>query len=151
MNKHVEIKKMLERYYEGESTDAEEQNLREYFSSDGVAAELQPYRSIFAYIRHEMEEPATVILPIIKPRRVKLWYAAAAVAACLLAGTFLVRHHLPAPQPLCTDGTFVVINGVCYDDLALVKKYAAQTIDMVTKPLSDGSAAKALDFLSEEF
>ena len=150
MNEHIEIKKMLDRYYEGESTDDDELRLCEYFGSADVTAELQPYRSIFAYIRHEIEEPTGIILPVIKPRRVKLWYAAAAVAACLIAGVFLIRHHLPANQTLCT-GTFVMINGVCYDDISLVKKYAAETIDMVLKPLGDGAASKALDFLNEEF
>jgi len=53
MNEHIEIKELLNRYYEGESTDADEQRLREYFTSNEVAAELQPYRSIFAYLQEQ--------------------------------------------------------------------------------------------------
>ena len=141
MNEHIEIKELLNRYYEGESTDADEQRLREYFTSDEVAAELQPYRSIFAYLQEQKSK--------IKNRKSKIvnwWYAAAAAVACLFFATFLVREFQPKPKVLC-EGTYVVINGICYDDLSLVRKYATETIDMVTKPFGDGSAADALDFL----
>ena len=152
MNEHIEIKKMLARYYEGESTDADEQRLRQYFISDNAAAELQPYCSIFAYIQHEKQSPPEVApiitLPAMQPRRVKWWYAAA-VAACLLFSAFLARQYQPASQSLCV-GTYVMVNGVCYDDLALVRKYATETIDQITKPFGDGSATDALDFLDEE-
>ena len=151
MNEIAEVKKMLDRYYEGESTDADEQRLRKYFTSDEVVAELQPYRSIFACLQHEREylseEPIVITLPTVQPRRVKWWYAAAAVA-CLFVATFLVHEYQPASQTACV-GTYVMINGVCYDDLALVKKYATETIDMVTKPFGS-SITDALDFLSEE-
>ena len=163
MNKHIEIKELLNRYYEGESTDADEQRLRAYFTSDEVAAELQPYRSIFAYLQSGRSVPLQSPCPVLnintefasgqksktknrKSKIVKWWYAAAAAIAILLTATFLVREFHPKPQVLC-EGTYVVINGICYDDLSLVRKYATETIDMVTKPFGDGSAADALDFL----
>jgi len=83
---------------------------------------------------------------VIQPRRIKWWYAAAAAVACLLTATYLVREFQPKPQALC-EGTYVVINGICYDDLSLVRKYATEAIDMVTMPFGNGSAADALDFL----
>ena len=149
MNEHIEIKKLLDRYYEGESTDADEQRLREYFTSDEVDAGLQPYRSIFAYLKHEKEHPveeaAIITLPVVQQRRVRWWYGAAAAVACLLVATFLIREFQPATQTACV-GTYVMINGVCYDDLALVKKYATEAIDMVTQPFGS-SVTDALDFL----
>ena len=158
MNEYVEIKELLDRYYEGETTDADEQRLREYFTSDNVAAGLQPYRSLFAYIQHEKEEFQVSGLPSASPSGFKFqvsdfkfqvsrwWYAAAAAVACLLFATFLARENQPAPQIACA-GTYVMVNGVCYDDLALVRKYAAEAIDQITQPFGNGSAADALDFL----
>ena len=149
MNEIIEIKELLERYYEGESSDADEQRLREFFTSDGVAAELQPYRSIFAYLQHEKEHPSqeqAIISPAIPLRRINRWYAAAAAVACLLAGTFLVREFQSKPKNLCV-GTYVMINGICYDDMALVRKYATETIDLVTQPFDNASVTDALDFL----
>ena len=153
MNEYIEIKELLDRYYEGESSDADEQRLREYFSSADVAAELQPYRSIFACLQYErnMFEAANSSQSIINHpskivRYVNWRYAVAAAVACLLTATFLVREFQQKPPAICT-GTYVVINGVCYDDPALVLKHAAETIDMVIKPFGNGSAADALDFL----
>ena len=149
MNKYIEIKELLNRYYEGETTDADEQRLREYFTSDEVDERLQPYSAIFAYLKHEKEHPAKeaaiITLPAIEQRRIKWRYVAAAAVACLLVATFLVREHQPAPQIACT-GTYVMINGICYDDMALVRKYATEAIDMVTQPFGS-SVTDALDFL----
>ena len=151
MNEHIEIKKLLDWYYEGESTDADEQRLREYFTSGEVDAGLQPYRSIFAYLKHERERPLEVSsfkfqVTKIKNQKSKIrWYAVAAAVACLLVATFLTREYQGAPQNLCI-GTYVMVNGVCYDDPALVSKYAIEAIDMVTQPFGS-SVTDALDFL----
>ena len=150
MNEIFEIKKLLDRYYEGESTDADEQRLHEYFTSDNVAAELHSYRSIFSYLKHEKEHASekrpVITLPVKQSRRIKWWYATAAAVACLLVATFFAREYQPAHQASCT-GTYVMVNGVCYDDPALVRKYAIEAIDMVTQPLSS-SVTDALDFLN---
>jgi len=150
MNEYIEIKELLDRYYEGETTDADEQRLREYFTSGEVAAGLQPYRTIFAYLKHEKEHPAEeaaiISLPAIQQRRVKWWYATAAAVAFLLVATYFVRENQPTPKTLCT-GTYVMVNGVCYDDPALVRKYATETIDFVTQPFGS-SVTDALDFLN---
>ena len=151
MNEYIEIKKLLDRYYEGKSTDIDEQRLREYFTSNQIVTELQPYCSIFAYLKHEKEHPAEeapiITFPAMQPRRVKWRYAAAAAVACLLVATFLVREYQQATLQTACTGTYVVVNGVCYDDLALVRKCASEAIDQITKPFENGSASDALDFL----
>ncbi len=149
MNNIEEVKSILERYYDGESTDVDEQRLREYFSSGDVAPELQPYRSIFAYMQQVKEQPVAEECPIveIKPRyRPIMWYAAAGIAACLLITGLLT---LKQEEPIVTSctGTYVVVNGICYDDLSLVGKHAAEAIDDVTEPIEGNPAIDALDFL----
>ena len=158
MNEYIEIKKMLDRYYEGESTDADEQYLREYFASDRVTAEWMPYRSIFAYVQYEREHPsASAEFPISmqfienqKSKTVhhtKRWYYVAAAAASLFTAIFLASEYRPTPQASCT-GTYVIINGTCYDDPALVRKYAIETIEQLTKPFDDSSLTDALNFIN---
>lgn len=150
MNEVVEIKELLDRYYEGASTDADEQRLHEYFTSDHLDTELQPYHAIFACLKNEKEtyrigvRQETHSLPS-KLQISRWWYAAAAVV-CLLAGTYIAREWKTAPENLCV-GTYVMVNGICYDDMTLVRKYAVETIDCITKPCSEGSAIDALDFL----
>ena len=44
---------LLEKYWQTETTVAEEQALADYFRGDGVDAELEPYRDLFAYFNEE--------------------------------------------------------------------------------------------------
>jgi hypothetical protein len=153
MNEYKEIKELLDKYYEVKSTEADEQRLREYFTSGNVAAELQPYRSIFSYMQHEREHPSentlTITLPVAQPRQAMWWYAAAAVAACLLGVTFLVHKSQPATSASCT-GTYVIVNGVCYDDMAHFKRCVVKTIDLITEPIENGCLIDNMNFLNDE-
>ena len=47
--KQVNIKQLLEKYFEGATSLAEEQQLRTYFNSSEVAEELQAYQPLFQY------------------------------------------------------------------------------------------------------
>ena len=44
MSSNNNIKKLLEKYFEGETSIAEEQQLKEYFNSGKVAEEFLPYQ-----------------------------------------------------------------------------------------------------------
>lgn len=50
------IEALLERYFEGETTLAEEKVLQDYFSSAVVAPHLQQYQSMFAYFNAEKQQ-----------------------------------------------------------------------------------------------
>ena len=152
MNQLIEIKEALNKYFEGESSDTDEQQLREYFTSGDVAEELMPYRSIFAYLNREKENPKKIIFPGISIRRnnrIKIWYAAAGVAASILLAVALFVDKQSSPSATCV-GTYVMVEGVCYSDLSLVSKYAVEAIDRVTKPIEGNAAINALDFLDEK-
>jgi hypothetical protein len=150
MNEYMEIKELLVKYYEAASTDEDEQRLREYFTSGNVATELLPYRSIFVWLQHERENPSEKIVPTVQPRRAGWWYAAAAVAACLLGVVFFVSKHQPEPQTTACTGTYVMVDGICSDDLSLIRKYAVETIDLVTQPFEDSSPTDEPTFLNDE-
>lgn len=51
------IKQLLEHYFEGESTAAEEADLYAYFGSDEVDAELLPYRELFGALDELQSRP----------------------------------------------------------------------------------------------
>jgi len=139
---------MLERYFEGVSSDADEENLCDYFSSNNIDEELKIYQPIFAYITQEQQKTKQTP-PRIKhsTRRYRLIiYSAAAilgVVIVLMSGLFSKQ---PAFNAECT-GTFVMIDGICYSDLSLVSKHALETLDQITS--SQKGFYNALDFLDE--
>ena len=148
MNEHNNIKQILERYFEGVSSDADEQCLRNYFSSNNVDEELKIYQPIFAYIAREQQK-AKQTLPQKKHsfRRYRLIICS---AAAILGAVIVLMSGLFSKQPAfnaeCT-GTFVMIDGICYSDLSLVSKHALKTLDQITS--SQKGFYNALDFLDE--
>ena len=52
-----EIKRLLEKYYEGETTSGEELLLKKFFSMDNVPQDLRSDQEIFRYYIHAAEIP----------------------------------------------------------------------------------------------
>lgn len=91
---HAHISQLIERFMEGQSTLAEEQELAQYFATHEVSDEWKPLKDMFAYFDAGMpiEEPgASVKIPITKHR---WWWRAAAAAAVLLVGAITVFYIL---------------------------------------------------------
>lgn len=103
---------LLEKYWQAETTIAEEQALASYFREDPVDPELEAYRDVFFYFREEAKVsagpgfgnrilqrlglPHTPVVPIIRqPFRLGVVGAAAAILL-VVAGLFLLR---PLGQP----------------------------------------------------
>ncbi len=152
MNDIRRIKELLEKYYEGTSTDDDELHLREYFASDDTADELRPYRAIFAYQKREKEQPRIEeYTPQETNRhwRIRPIYSiAVAAAACLLVAVFFIEKQSLIDETPCS-GTYVMVDGVCYNDLSLVKQRVAETIDQTIVSSGDDAASDILDFLDE--
>ena len=74
------IEKLLEKYFEATATSAEEKQLREYFSNEEVAPQLEQYKPLFAYFSEAKQERFTKQVPL-KPRKnYYKWLSIAAVA-----------------------------------------------------------------------
>jgi len=93
------IRLLLDRYFEGETTLEEEKTLAAYFASAEVADDLVPYRPMFGYFAEarEMEPERTMALPV-KRNRMRWIPAAASVVLLLGAGTFAYFHYEEAPR-----------------------------------------------------
>ena len=50
------IENILEKYFQGETTIAEEKQLKEYFSSPDVAQHLEQYKPMFGYFSQVKEQ-----------------------------------------------------------------------------------------------
>lgn len=93
------IRLLLDRYFEGETTLEEEKTLAAYFASADVADDLLPYRPMFGYFAEarEMEPERTMVLPV-KRNRMRWIPAAASVVLLLGAGTFAYFHYEETPR-----------------------------------------------------
>lgn len=102
------IRLLLDRYFEGETTLEEEKILAAYFASDHVAADLVPYRPLFGFFAEARElEPQTEVSLPVKRNRMRWIPAAASVVLLLGAGTFAYLRFETAPAKQGQDlGTY---------------------------------------------
>ena len=88
------IENILEKYFQGETSIAEENELKDYFSSSNVAQHLEQYQPIFGYFSQVKEQKSTQELeslartgeaiPLQTKKRNVAWLSIAASAVVLL-------------------------------------------------------------------
>ncbi|MFS4418323.1 hypothetical protein [Maribacter sp. 2307ULW6-5] len=77
------IEKLLEKYFEAETSLAEEERLREFFTAQDVPEHLQQHTALFAHLAQSKEERS--VRPQALPKNKGHYGWAAAVAAVVLA------------------------------------------------------------------
>lgn len=143
--KAMEIKQLLQRYFEGETTASEEKLLSSYFNGDEVADELKEYSGFFRGLA-QLSESAyeenfedTVMDYIMvhqeeqKTRKLGLWYTLTGIAASVIivVGGFLFFQQ----QEQQFQDTF--------DDPDIAYAYAEQTLLYVSSKYNKGLEALA--------
>ena len=121
------IESLLEKYFEGETSVAEENQLKDYFSSADVAPEMEPYRPMLTYFKRAKAETAhkTFELPTMKTNRIA-WLSIAASAVVLL-GVGLMFLNQSQPQDL---GTF--------DDPEVAFRETQKALDLLSGNVNKG-------------
>ena len=76
------IKIILEKYFEASATEAEEQELRDYFASEGVSPELEMYKPMFGYFSEAGKERSAREVPL-ETQRKSFSYRWISIAAVL--------------------------------------------------------------------
>ena len=83
------IEDLLEKYFQGETSIAEENQLKEYFSSSNVAQHLEQYKPMFGYFSQVKEQKSTQEIPLKAKKRNVAWLSIAASVVVLLGiGTY---------------------------------------------------------------
>ena len=105
------INKLIEKYFNGETSLSEEASLRKYFNSGNVANDLKQYEPLFQYFEAEQEsvltedfdnklfeklETGAKIVPMRSKRFVLLRVAAAIV---FLIASFFLFQNISEPEP----------------------------------------------------
>ena len=86
------IEQLLEKYFEGQSNIAEENELKVYFSSLNVAQHLQQYQAIFGYFDSEKKEQFKATLPLETKTLKKATWLAIAASVTVFLGVSTVMY-----------------------------------------------------------
>ncbi|MBP6557063.1 MAG: hypothetical protein KAX93_00750 [Flavobacterium sp.] len=133
------IEKLLEKYFEAETTIAEEKELKDYFTSSDVAQHLEQYKPIFGYATQAKQEQFTATIPLkTKKRKSVVWLSVAASVAVLLSvGLFTFNHY---NQPVSEDlGT--------YDDPEVAFRETQKALALISKSVNKG--IESMEYLNE--
>ncbi|MFN3969159.1 hypothetical protein [Flavobacterium sp.] len=133
------IEKLLEKYFEAETTIAEEKELKDYFASSDVAQHLEQYKPIFGYATQAKQEQFTAMIPLkTKKRKSVVWLSVAASVAVLLSvGLFTFNHY---NQPVSEDlGT--------YDDPEVAFRETQKALALISKSVNKG--IESMEYINE--
>ena len=134
------IEKLIESYLEGETSIAEENELKVYFSSSDVAQHLQQYQPLFSYFfkAKEAQFSREIILPTKKKNNLQMWSIAASVVVLLGVGTFMYLENN-------TSDDFVACSPE--DSPELVLQQTQKALALVSEHLNTG--IKSVGYINE--
>lgn len=140
----MNIEGLLEKYFEGTTTCAEEQALRKFFTGKDVPEHLESYRPLFACIGEEIrrnlpsDQNPDDLSSTVKHNKTShrtythsLYYLGAAAAACLLL-FFVLKNDKKQIHIDNLPESYVVINGKRYDDPKLIQEKALEALETVS-------------------
>jgi hypothetical protein len=121
------IENLLEKYFDAETSIAEENILKDYFSSTAVAPQLEQYRPVFGYFAGEGTQQFDKAVPLKTKKRYAAWLSVAA-SVVLLAGMFAyLNNNEPANGTLGT-----------YNDPEVAFKETQKALNMLSKNVNVG-------------
>lgn len=147
-DQHIEA--LIERYFDGETTAAEECELALYFrqAGDDIPDEWRPCRAMMAYVDEERmaadtEKPVpdkAVVMPMRRRGSVRVAVAALLAAACVVGVVLLTG--IPDSRE-----NYAVIDGRVYTSRQVVEREAMEALQMVSADEEDSFSA--LDMMAD--
>lgn len=126
------IEKLVTKYFEGETSIAEEKELKNYFSSSDVAQHLEQYKSVFGYFSKEKEQKFSKKLPLKSNARV-MWLSIAATTVLSLGiGTYLYLDYKNSTEIVGCNSS---------DDPEVVLRETQKALDLVSRHINTGVAS----------
>lgn len=123
------IELLIEKYFQGETSIAEEKQLQDYFSNPNVAQHLEQYQPMFAYFSRAKQQQFTQQLPQQTKKRKVAWFSVAASVVVLLGlGTYAyVNDNAAKDQTLGT-----------YDDPEVAFRQTQKALAMLSTHVNAG-------------
>jgi hypothetical protein len=140
-NKKNKVRKLLEKYFEGQTSADEEKFLRRYFAKNSDNGEFAAERAMFRYFGSEAAAKKTArIVPI-------PWWIAAAASVLLILGL----HFFTNTQKTVGEQSLAWIDGKQYSDVRII---ATETVVGLNNLSDSGDGVieaqiEAIEFLIE--
>ncbi len=119
------IEKLLEKYFEGETTISEEKELKVYFTRETVPSHLERYKDLFQYFSEESNVTATKELRLKSNKIFRYSWIGIAASVALIAGIFLTKT--PTPDPTDT-----------FEDPEIALQETKKILNMVSQYMNEG-------------
>ena len=126
------IERLLSRYEEGETTLAEEKELREYFSQEEIPEHLEAYALLFKFQSQQIKTTFTENEPIELERK-NYRFAWTSIAAVIIVALGLFYFNQSQPSLTTTE-----MSSVTEQEQALEK--TKQTLKMVSAMMNEGTS-----------
>ena len=126
---------LIERFFEGQTSNEEERELYDFFSKENVPVHLLPYRRIFAYFEtgikeefnHQPEKPKNIQ----SVRKIKISTWSSIAASLLILISFGIYHFTREKEFNPYEGSYIIRNGVKITDPKIVIPEIEKTLYMV--------------------
>ena len=134
------IEILIEKYFEGETSIAEEKELKAYFSSSDVAQHLEQYKPVFGYFSQAKQEQFTASIPLKSGKKQKrlAWLSVAASVVVMLGIGFFAYQNTSEP----TQENLGVI-----DDPEIAFRETQKALALISKHVNTG--IESVNYLSE--
>ena len=132
------IEILVDKYFSGETSIAEEKQLKEYFLSPDVAPHLEQYKAVFGYFKQAKQEQFSKTVPLQPRKRSYVAWISVAASVAVLSGTLYFMNQ-SSEQPNQNLGTF--------DDPEVAFQETQKALNMVSENVNEG--VKSIDYINE--
>jgi hypothetical protein len=136
-NGYKYIEDLLERFFDGETSNEEEQALYCFFAQEDIPLHLRRYKPVFGYFANGLEkeidqlpkesaEPLEQLRHATPKRRLRIAVGVVASLLVLLTAGLLFFRKADAFDPY--EGSYIVRNGVRITDISIIKPELEATV-----------------------
>ena len=131
-----EIEELIERFFEGQTSNEEERELYDFFSSENVPERLLSYRQVFEYFEtgikeeeanHQIAERKNI--QSTSSKKIRIWMSIA--ASLLILISFGIYHFTREKEFNPYEGSYIIRNGVKITDPKIVNPEIEKTLYFV--------------------
>ena len=151
-NPNKDIRKLIDKFFEGKTTLQEERRLYEYFNGSEVTDSMMPYRNMMIDLGLLAAGPCPTAG---KPKKklqqfVRYIAAAAALVGILFGGKAIFDTKTERELQALYGGSYVIVNGKRTDDLKKIKQQIEETLAWADKVNRQVDASNMMEDTEQE-